>query len=175
MKVSQLVRHCSEFQRHAGAGAPSVVFSKAWHPGKQRFDLRIPQEEAAGLYIFSQCAEPDWDFPAEQNQSDIWYMGTSSTHLGGRVWSHVGRVTDPFSGKANQQAFSQHRRGDVPNVRDDIARALTVGEFVVYTAAVTPLRPPGNGRGDWPAALEKYMLLQHFLDHGTLPPLNLSF
>lgn len=163
---------CEEFQRFVGADVPQFTFSfsDAWHPS-QRFDIRIPQENAAGIYIFSKCAQPDWKLAAHENASEVWYVGTSSSDMGGRVFAHLGPIIDQSTGEQQEPPYLRHRFIDVPGLPADVGEALAAGNFVVYTVKVEASEPSPW----WPTAVEKYLLLRHLLMDRRLPVLNLSF
>ena len=173
MKVCEVKKFCcDEFQRFVGADGPQLTlsFSEAWHPA-QRFEVRIPQENDAGIYIFSECPKPDWKLAADENASEVWYVGTSGSGMGGRVWTHLGPIIDPATGKQQDPPFRRNRWVNVPGVPIRVGEALAAGDFVIYTVKVET----SEASPWWPAAVEKYLLLRHFLADRRLPILNLSF
>jgi hypothetical protein len=165
MNVQDARAFCNEFCDLAGGRSQlSHKFSDPWQP-KDRMVRRIPQEDSGGIYLFTEPVAP-----ADDGRGEVWYIGTSNASLGGRIWSHLGRVYDPATGKVFDPPFKEHGFFLPKGISENVPTAIETGEVVVYTVSI---KPTGAVPG-WPAVLEKYLLVRSYLLDRRIPILNQS-
>lgn len=119
-----------------------------------------------GIYLIT--ARTDSLLMPLSKKDELLYVGQVTNDLAGRIQKHLGR-------KYLDGDFSAHRWGPTTDIHADIKKLLDTGSLALHAIEIefksnreTTLRPYL-----WPSVIEKHILLEHLIDTGDIPPLNL--
>ena len=172
MSVEFIVSKLTAFQERLANESSDVGFSfKVSKPWKftDRKDEVIPYGENKGIYLFTSSHDSD-SASVSGVDTEIWYLGKSKTAIGGRVWNHMGRITDPDTNEACNPPFKYHQ-WTYDGVPKRIQENLSNGEVVIYTIPIDV----ASHKIDVTEMVEKYLLVEYAINYKRLPVLNNSF
>jgi len=64
------------------------TYSDPWNPLRGK-DIFYDLNYRFGIYIYSECKEPDWNIKLIENKNEIWYIGKSVGSIRARIWAHI--------------------------------------------------------------------------------------
>lgn len=149
------------------------------HLGQLSFTLREPVALADGgkwipqgwhlFGVYLITARSNEQLMPLSGKDELLYVGQVTNDLAGRIQSHLGR-------KYRDGDFSAHRWGKNTNIRDDVRVLLDSGTLALHAIEIhfepkgtaTTLRPEL-----WPSVVEKHRLMEHLIETGDIPALNL--
>ena len=172
MSVEFIVNKLTAFQERLANESSDIGFSfKVGKPWKftDRKDEVIPYGENKGIYLFTSSHNSDSTIVSGID-TELLYLGKSKTAIGGRVWKHMGRITDPDTNEPCNPPFKYHQWNYdriPPKIREDLSN----GEVAIYTI---PLDGTSH-KIDVSEMVEKYLLIEYAINYKTLPVLNNSF
>lgn len=121
------------------------------------------------MYLLTKPADPAWDIPIEQSDSELWYVGMTAGNLFERMVTHFGPR------RTESSVLYQHRwtnNSAPPHIEERLAH----GDVVVYPIEVDSALPQltEKERSLLPSLVEKQLLIAYVDRYRKLPPLNLS-
>lgn len=150
--------------RRSVLGPVSISLSAPWHFNESR-ETKLQVGSARGLYLYSRPATPNWQLPARDNTSEVWYIGKSKTDLSRRIHSHMGTAASVN----DRPRFPNHKWAqNCDYIAEDVRAHIAAGDVVVYTVAIDA----ATTFGYLAEMIEKHVLIEYALAHGGLPVLN---